>query len=58
VCLSFVFFPPSNQLFRKITGFYIPLVVKIILGVLIIWAAIGVGELFDKVDMMLKDFGA
>ena len=52
--LSFVFFPPVNDIVRKRFGFAIPLVVKIILGAFIIWASIGVGELFDKIDLMMK----
>ena len=57
VGLSFVYYPPINVLFKKITGHSIPLVVKIVLGLLIIWVALGVGELLDKVDMMLRDLG-
>ena len=55
VLASFVFIPPTGELFKKITGFAIPMAVKIILGVFILWAALGVGELFDKTDMMLTD---
>lgn len=55
VLLAFVYFPPANTLFRKWTGRSIPLVAKILLGVFIIWAALGVGELFDKIDLMLND---
>lgn len=55
VLMSFIFIPPTGELFRKITGLGIPMAVKIILGVLILWAALGVGELFDKTDMMLTD---
>ncbi len=55
VLMSFVFIPPTGELFRRITGFGIPMAVKIILGVLILWAALGVGELFDKTNMMLTD---
>lgn len=53
--LSFVYFPPANALLRKWTGFSIPLAAKVILGIFIIWAAVGVGELFDKIDLMLQD---
>jgi hypothetical protein len=52
---SFVYFPPSNVLVRKWTGFSIHWVLKIILGLFILWAALGVGELFDKIDLMLMD---
>lgn len=55
VLLSFVYFPPASALFRRLTGFTIPMAVKIILGVFIIWAALGVGELFDKIGLMMRD---
>lgn len=53
--LALVFLPPVNAYIRKSFGFSIPLVAKIILGIFIIWAAVGVGELFDKIDMMVSD---
>jgi hypothetical protein len=53
--LSFVYFPPVTNLFREWTGFAIPGLLKILLAVFIIWAAMGVGELPEKVDMMMKD---
>jgi hypothetical protein len=55
ILLSFVYFPPVNAIFKKSTGFSIPAPIKILLGIFIIWAALGVGELFDKIDLMLKD---
>ena len=54
--LSFVYFPPVNAIFTKSTGFSVPLILKIVLGIFIIWASLGVGELFDKIDLMKKDF--
>lgn len=53
---SFVYFPPSNELFRQLTRFSIPVVLKVLFGLFILWAALGVGELFDKVHMMLMYF--
>ena len=53
--LSFAFFPPVNTLLRKWTGFAIPVIVKIVLAIFIIWASLGVGELFDKIDLMMMD---
>ena len=55
VLLSFVYFPPVNTILRKWIGFPIPLAVKIILGLFITWASLGVGELFDKIDLMMTD---
>ena len=53
--LSFVYFPPVNAILKEKTGFAIPKIVKILLGIFIIWAALGVGELFDKIDLMMMD---
>ena len=55
--LSFVYFLPVNAILKKITGFSIPKmgIVKILLAVFILWASLGVGELFDKIDLMMKD---
>lgn len=50
--LAFVYFPPIDTLIKDYTGLTIPRLVKIGLGVFIIWAAVGVGELFEKVDMI------
>ena len=51
--LSFAYFPPVTDLFQKITGFKIPGLLLIILGIFVLWAAFGVGELFDKIDLMM-----
>ena len=56
--LSLAYFPPANAFLRKISGISIPLIVKIILGAFIIWSALGVGELFDKIDLMIQAFNA
>lgn len=58
VLLSFVYFFPVNAIFGKLTGFTIPKmgVLKILLGIFIIWATLGVGELFDKIELMKADF--
>jgi hypothetical protein len=53
--LSFVYFPPANTLIRERTGFSIPGWAKISLGLFIIWASLGVGELLDKIDLMMMD---
>lgn len=53
--LAFVYFPPVNVLVKKMTGFSIHPIIKILLGVFIFWAALGVGELFDKLELMMKD---
>ena len=55
--LSFIYFLPVNSILRKLAGFSIPKmgVIKILLGIFILWASLGVGELFDKIDLMMHD---
>lgn len=55
VFLSFVYFPPLNTILKEKTGRSIPGAVKFALGIFIIWASLGVGELFDKIDLMMMD---
>src|SRR5687768_9006218 len=57
ILLSFVFFPPFATWGRKWFGFSNTLIAvgKVLLALFILWSSLGVGELFDKVDMMLTD---
>ncbi|MBA3633451.1 MAG: hypothetical protein H0W58_11700 [Acidobacteria bacterium] len=57
ILLSLVYFLPVNDILKKMTGFSIPGmgIVKILLGIFILWASLGVGELFDKIDLMMMD---
>lgn len=48
--LSLIYVPPVNTLLKERTGFSIPPVVKIILGVVIIWFTLGVSDLGDMID--------
>lgn len=54
--LSLVYYPPFHELFRKLTGYRIHGVLKVALGLFILWASLGVGELFNKIDLMLQSF--
>lgn len=56
--LSLIYFLPVNELLKKLTGFSIPKMglIKIAVGLFIMWASLGVGELFDKIELMLKSF--
>ena len=56
IVLSLIFFPPVESLIKKMFGFSIHYVIKILIGLFILWTALGVGELFDKISLMLKDF--
>ncbi|WP_256012180.1 hypothetical protein [Desertivirga xinjiangensis] len=53
--LSLVYFPPVDAIVRKNIAVSVPVLVKMLLGVFIIWASLGVGELFDKIDLMMMD---
>lgn len=53
--LAFVYFPPVNNLLKERTDFSIPLLLKIVLSIFIIWVVLGVGELFSKIDLMMLD---
>jgi hypothetical protein len=57
VLLSLIYFLPVNTILHRMTGFSIPKIrwIKILLGIFIIWAAMGVGELFDKIELMMND---
>ena len=55
--LSFIYFLPVNTILKRMTGFTIPWmkIIRVLLGIFIIWAAMGVGELFDKIELMMND---
>lgn len=54
VGLSLIYYPPIQRWIEEKTGFMIPGMAKIALGAFILWASIGVGELFDKVELIGK----
>lgn len=60
ILLSLAYFLPVNTIMKKVTGLSIPQtgmrIMKILLALFILWAALGVGELFDKIALMLNDF--
>ncbi|MCC3155500.1 hypothetical protein Q3A66_20765 [Hymenobacter sp. BT770] len=47
---SLVYFPPASAFLKEKTGFSIPPVVKILLGIFIIWFTLGVSDLGDMID--------
>ena len=57
IVLSFFFLPPVNGWINKRFGFTIPLFAKTLLAVFILWSALGVAELFDKINLMVQDLG-
>ena len=45
--LSFIYFPPVNTILKKRLKFSIPFMVKIILGLAILWMTLAVGDLAE-----------
>lgn len=54
--LSLIYYPPVGELLLNLTRFTIKSWMKITVGLFIIWSALGVGELFDKIELMLASF--
>lgn len=54
--LALTYMPTIDELIALKTGIRLPVWSKIAIAVFIIWSSLGVGELFDKVDMMLESF--
>lgn len=48
--LSLIYLPPANAYIRRKFGFSIPLVVKILLGIVLIMFTLGVSELGDMIN--------
>jgi energy-coupling factor transporter transmembrane protein EcfT len=55
VLASFLYFPLAASFIKKTRYKKVPGVLKVLLGILILWAALGVEELFDIVDLMPQD---
>ena len=51
-----IFFPYTTTQLSKKFNFNIAGWLKLLLALFIIWSSIGVGELFDKIDLMRKFF--
>lgn len=52
ILLSLIYYPPVQRWVELKTGFVIPGMAKFALGAFILWASIGVGELFNKIEMI------
>ncbi|MFD3003591.1 hypothetical protein ACFS7Z_24755 [Pontibacter toksunensis] len=48
--LSIIYLPPANAILKEKFGFSVPLVVKILLGIVIIMFTLGVSDLGDMID--------
>jgi hypothetical protein len=52
--LSLLFYPPLRLVFQQKTGRKIPALVLILLGLFVFWSSLGVGELLEKINMILS----
>ena len=52
--LSLLFYPPLRLVFQQKTGRKIPTLVLILLGLFVFWSSLGVGELLEKINMILS----
>ncbi len=48
--LTLIYLPSTNAFLKKTIGFSIPLLVKIILGLVILWATLAVGDLMEMFE--------
>jgi len=49
--LSLIYVPQANAILKRRFGFSIPLVVKIILGLMILWGTLAVGDLAEMAGL-------
>ena len=54
--LSFIYYLPAIDLLQNKIRPKTFTIAKYVVGFLILWTSLGVGELFDKVGLMLKSF--
>jgi hypothetical protein len=53
---SLIYYLPLINAVQKALGAKVTVTAKYILGFFMLWASLGVGELFDKVELMLSNF--
>jgi hypothetical protein len=51
IVLCAIYMPQTNLFLRKKLGFAIPLVVKVILGLMVLWATLAVGDLAEMAGL-------
>lgn len=52
IVLSLIYYPPIQRQIEQKTGFAVPGMAKIAIGVFVVWASLGVGELSHKIEMI------
>jgi len=54
ILISIVYLPPTNKFLKKKFGFSIPIVMKAILAVLVLWFTLGVGDLMEMFESWMN----
>jgi hypothetical protein len=47
IFLSFIYYPATNTILKKRFGFVIPVILKVILGFVVLWGTLAVGDLAE-----------
>lgn len=47
ILLSFFYFPPADALLKKKVGFVVPRAAKILVGLIVLWGTLAVGDLAE-----------
>ncbi len=50
ILIALIYLPFTNILLKNRFGFWIPLAIKIIVGIMILWATLAVGDLMEMFE--------
>ncbi len=53
--LAFLYLPVSNALLLRYTGHAIPIWIKVLAGLIILWATLGVGDLMEVFEAWIRE---
>jgi MFS superfamily sulfate permease-like transporter len=56
IVIALVFITPFRRWIKKITGIWITIWLRILIALFIVWSSMGVGELPEKIDLMIEFF--
>ena len=56
IIIALVFFAPFRRWIKKISGIWIAGWLRILIALFIVWSSMGVGELPEKIDLMIEFF--
>ncbi len=56
IIIALVFIAPFRKWIKKITGIWIAVWLRILIALFIVWSSMGVGELPEKINLMIEFF--